>query len=119
MKILVIRFKPIGDVVLTSVLCQTLKASFPNAQVDFLVYDIAAPLFEEQGFVDNVIGLASHVRKSPILFLNRRGGLREGTTILLLMLPLRRAVDFLVGYLGELRTGLDARGVSGCRRTRI
>ncbi len=78
MKILVIRFKQIGDVVLTSVLCQTLKASLPNAQVDFLVYDIAAPLFAEQGFVDNVIGIASHVRKSPILFFKQAWRVTRG-----------------------------------------
>ena len=34
MKILIIRFKQIGDAVLSSVICNTLKKSFPEAQRD-------------------------------------------------------------------------------------
>ena len=37
MKILIIRFKQIGDAVLSSVICNTLKKSFPEAEIDYVV----------------------------------------------------------------------------------
>ncbi|MCF2672748.1 glycosyltransferase family 9 protein, partial [Fusobacterium varium] len=39
MKILIIRFKQIGDAVLSSVICNTLKKSFPEAEIDYVVYE--------------------------------------------------------------------------------
>lgn len=37
MKILVVRFKQIGDAILSSVICNTLKRTFPEAEVDYVV----------------------------------------------------------------------------------
>ncbi len=55
MKILVIRFKQIGDAVLSSPICMTLKKTFPNAQIDYVLYEHIAPLFENHNGIDNVI----------------------------------------------------------------
>ena len=53
--ILVIRFKRIGDAILSLPLCHSLKLTFPNAKVDFVLYEDAAPLFENHPYIDNVV----------------------------------------------------------------
>ena len=63
MKILVVRFKQIGDSILTGPLCYSLKKSFPDAQVDYVVYDHIAPLFEKNKYIDNVISITKEERK--------------------------------------------------------
>lgn len=71
MKFLIIRFKQIGDVVLTSVLCNSIKQAFPEAKVDYLVHGVSAPMLEGQPFVDEVIGLSAAERKSPLKFFRK------------------------------------------------
>ena len=71
MKVLVIRFKQIGDVVLTSVLCNSIKRAFPEAKVDYLVHDVSAPMLEGQPFIDALIGLSVAERKSPLKFFRK------------------------------------------------
>ena len=39
MKILVIRFSSFGDVLLTSPVLKKIKQVYPDAEIDFLVYD--------------------------------------------------------------------------------
>ena len=64
MKILVVRFKFIGDVLLSSTLCSSLRASFPDAQIDYLMHANAAALFEGNPDIDNVLTLSPADRKS-------------------------------------------------------
>lgn len=67
-KILVIRFKHIGDVLLTSVLCNTLKQTFPKARVDFLIQQKSADLFVDHPFINKVIALTPEQQKNPIKY---------------------------------------------------
>jgi len=67
-KILVIRFMSVGDVVLSSVLCNSLKKTFPKARVDYLVYDDSAGVFETHPYIDNVIRLSKRERKNLFLY---------------------------------------------------
>lgn len=46
MKILVIRFKQIGYAVLSSVICNTLKKTFPDFEIDYVLYEHICPLFQ-------------------------------------------------------------------------
>lgn len=71
MKVLVIRFNAVGDVVLTSVLCSTLKKSFPDAQVDYLMGESIAPLFDKTPIIDNILFFTDVERKNPLKFLKR------------------------------------------------
>lgn len=68
MKILVVRFRQIGDAILSAVICNTLKKSFPNAQIDYVVYDFVAPLFENHKYIDNVITLDKETRENPFSY---------------------------------------------------
>ena len=53
-RILIIRFSSIGDVILTSPLIRTLRASFPDAQIDFLVRKDVAELVRYHPSLNNV-----------------------------------------------------------------
>lgn len=67
-RILVIRYKFIGEVVLTSVLCNTLKKTFPNAKVDYLIHDTSEALFGDHPFINRVFALNEAQRKNPIRY---------------------------------------------------
>ncbi len=71
MKILVIRFLAIGDVVLTSVLCNSLKKSFPDAEVDYMVHEPSASLFLNHPYIDNVISLSMSERKNLFKYFHK------------------------------------------------
>ena len=43
MKILVVRFKQIGDAILSSVICKSLKETYPDAEIDYVLYDHVDP----------------------------------------------------------------------------
>jgi len=68
-RILVIRYKAIGDVLLTSVICNSLKRSFPNAQVDYLTYEISAGLYNNHPFIDRVLTITKAEQKNPLKYL--------------------------------------------------
>lgn len=70
-KILVIRFKQIGDAILSSVICKNLKNIYPNSQIDYVLYDYVAPLFEKQNYIDNVIWITSDERKNPFKYIKK------------------------------------------------
>ena len=69
MKILVVRFKQIGDAILSSVICNTLKRTFPEAEVDYVVYEHISPLFENHKYIDNVISITKEEQKNPFKYL--------------------------------------------------
>lgn len=71
MKILVVRFRQIGDSIVSSVICKTLKESFPEAQIDYVLYEESAPLFEEQEYISNVIKISKKEQKNIIKYLGK------------------------------------------------
>ena len=54
-RILVIQHKMIGDVLITSLLCENLKKSYPNATIDYLVNRNTLPVLENNPYIDNLI----------------------------------------------------------------
>ena len=71
MKILVVRFKQIGDSILSAPVCYSLKKTFPDAQVDYVVYDHIAPLFENNRYIDNVISITKEERKNIFKYIKK------------------------------------------------
>lgn len=55
MKILVIRFRRVGDAVLSMALTHSLRLSFPGSEIHFIVNSGIAPLFEGHPDLDRVI----------------------------------------------------------------
>lgn len=71
MKILVVRFRQIGDSILAAPLCTTLKNTFPDAQVDYVVYEHIAPIFEKHQGIDNVITITTEERKNIFKYIKK------------------------------------------------
>lgn len=55
MRILIIQHKMIGDVLLTSLLCENIKKAFPNTIVDYLINSNTLPVLENNPYIDNKI----------------------------------------------------------------
>jgi heptosyltransferase-2 len=70
MKILVIQQKMIGDVLVSSIICNNLRKAYPDAQIDYLVYESTIPVLEGNLNIDNVLLFQEKHRKSKREFLN-------------------------------------------------
>lgn len=64
MKILVIRFRQMGDAILTTVVLNSLKKSFPGCSIDFVLNDKICPLFEGHPSIDHLIPFSEEERHS-------------------------------------------------------
>lgn len=58
-KILVVRFRRVGDAVLTTALCTSLKKSFPEAEIHYVLNAGIAPLYFDHPDVDQVISFSN------------------------------------------------------------
>ncbi len=68
MKILVIQQKMIGDVLVSSIICNNLKKAYPNAQIDYMVYASTTPVLDGNPTIDNLILFKKEHRKSKLAF---------------------------------------------------
>lgn len=68
-KILVIQLKQIGDVLLSSPICNTLKKNYPDSQIDYIVYDYTVGVIENNPNIDNIIKISSKERESKLAFI--------------------------------------------------
>ena len=68
-KILVIQLKQIGDVLLTSPICNTLKKNYSDSQIDYIIYDYTFGVVENNPNIDNVIKITSEERNSKLKFI--------------------------------------------------
>jgi ADP-heptose:LPS heptosyltransferase len=70
MKILVIQQKMIGDVLVSSIICNNLRLAYPNAKIDYLVYESTTPVLEGNPNIDTIIRFEEKHRKSKKELLN-------------------------------------------------
>jgi heptosyltransferase-2 len=54
-RIIVLRFRRVGDAVLSVVICSSLRRTFPDATIDYVLNAEIAPLFENHPDIDRVI----------------------------------------------------------------
>jgi len=54
-RIIVLRFRRVGDAVLSVAVCSSLRRTFPDATIDYVLNAEIAPLFENHPDIDNVI----------------------------------------------------------------
>ena len=64
MKILVIQQKMIGDVLISSIICNNLRIAYPDAQIDYLVYEATTAVLEGNPNINNIILFQEKHRKS-------------------------------------------------------
>jgi heptosyltransferase-2 len=62
MKILIIQQK-IGDVLVSSIICNNLRRAYPDAQIDYLVYESTTPVLEGNPNIDTIIRFEEHRKK--------------------------------------------------------
>ena len=55
MKILVIQQKMIGDVLVSSIICNNLRQAYPDARIDYLVYESTTPVLNGNPNIDRLI----------------------------------------------------------------
>lgn len=55
-RIIVLRFRRVGDAVLSTVICSSLRRTFPDATIDYVLNAEIAPLFENHPDIDRIIG---------------------------------------------------------------
>lgn len=81
MKVLVIRLKYIGDTLLSLPLCRSIKNSFPDAEVHYLMYEPIAPLYQnEEGLepgIDALQVITAEEKKKPLKYLKKLMQLRR------------------------------------------
>jgi ADP-heptose:LPS heptosyltransferase len=70
MKILVIQQKMIGDVLVSSIICNNLRLAYPNAQIDYLVYKSTNPVLDGNTSIDNIIFFEEKHRNSKRELIN-------------------------------------------------
>ncbi|MFY0483330.1 glycosyltransferase family 9 protein [Flavobacterium sp. PLA-1-15] len=77
MKILVIQQKMIGDVLVSSIICNNLRKAYPEATIDYLVNDNTTPVLEGNRAIDNIILFGQGPQKSFIELLKFAMTIRE------------------------------------------
>tara|TARA_B110000503_G_scaffold138271_1_gene224158 strand:+ start:638 stop:1702 length:1065 start_codon:yes stop_codon:yes gene_type:complete len=68
-KILVIQQKMIGDVLVSSILCENLRLAYPNAQIDYLIYDSTKAVLDGMNCIDNLILFTKKERNNKLALL--------------------------------------------------
>ena len=69
MKLLIIQQKMIGDVLITSILCNNLRKAYPNAQIDYMVYKSTSAILDGNKSISNLILFEEKYRTSKWEFL--------------------------------------------------
>lgn len=78
-KVLVIRFRRIGDAVLTSSICTTLKQSIPDCEIHYVLNENIAPLFENHPDIDKLIPFSDEETHSLFKYIRKiRRIMKEG-----------------------------------------
>jgi heptosyltransferase-2 len=53
----------IGDVLVSSIICNNLRRAYPDAQIDYLVYESTTPVLEGNPNIDTIIRFEEKHRK--------------------------------------------------------
>lgn len=78
-RILIIRFRRVGDAILSSALCTSLRKSFPQAQIHYVLNENIAPLFAHHPDIDKVITFSdSDMQTSEIYRQKVKAVVKEG-----------------------------------------
>jgi ADP-heptose:LPS heptosyltransferase len=65
-KFLILQLRAMGDVLISTTLCETLKKNFPGATVDMVVYPYTASVLDNNPFIDELFILPETVKEKGI-----------------------------------------------------
>ncbi|QSS96846.1 glycosyltransferase family 9 protein [Psychroflexus sp. ALD_RP9] len=77
MKILVIQQKMIGDVLISSVICENLKRNFPTAEVHYLINRFTFPVVENHKHIDKFVFFEDEYKNHKLKFLDFLNNLKS------------------------------------------
>ncbi|MDA0772300.1 MAG: lipopolysaccharide heptosyltransferase I, partial [Cyanobacteria bacterium] len=101
MRILIIKLSALGDIVHTIPALNALQAQYPQAQIDWLVYQSFAPILENQEALNQVIKLEN----------------KKLSTLLRASKQLKKQnYDLVIDFQGLIKTALMARLISKSTR---
>lgn len=66
--ILVVRFRQMGDAILSTVVLNTLRYNFPHATIDFVLNERIAPLFEDHPSADHLLTFSDKERHHVLTY---------------------------------------------------
>lgn len=69
--VLIVRFRQLGDAVLTTVLCNTIRATYPQAKIHYVLNDNIAPLFEGHPAIDRIITFTKDERHHALTYIRK------------------------------------------------
>jgi len=69
--ILVVRFRQMGDAILSTPLLNALRKNYPEAQIDFVLNARIAPLFEGHPSVDRILSFTDDERHSVLTYIRK------------------------------------------------
>ena len=67
-KILVIQQKMIGDVLVSSLICENLKLNYPEAKVHYVVNRFTIPVIEKNPYIDEIVVFEEEYRSNKFAF---------------------------------------------------
>ena len=70
-KVLVVRFRQMGDAVLATPMLDTLRRNYPKAQIDFVLNERIAPLFAGHPAISRIITFTDDERHSPLRYIRK------------------------------------------------
>ncbi len=82
----------IGDVLVSSIICNNLRKAYPDAQIDYLVYESTTPVLEGNPSIDNIILFKKQHRESNLALLKLVWQIR------------RQKYDLLIDAYGKLES---------------
>lgn len=69
--VLIVRFRQMGDAVLTTVICNTIRATYPQAKIHYVLNDNIAPLFEGHPAIDRIITFTKEERHHALTYIRK------------------------------------------------
>ncbi|MDP5077192.1 MAG: lipopolysaccharide heptosyltransferase family protein [Nonlabens sp.] len=94
MRILIIQYQMLGDVLVSSILLEPLKKHFPKAQIDYLIDSPALQVMQGNPFVDNYIIPKTTFKKSTLAVLKLAYKLKS------------HEYDVIIDVYGKLRSNI-------------
>lgn len=92
----------IGDVLATSIICNNLKAIFPESEIHYLIYPFTKPVVENNPNIDRIIFFEDQYRESKKAFLKFLVSIRK------------EKYDMVIDAYGKLESNLVV-GISGAK----
>ncbi len=106
-KILIIKPRGIGDLILSTIVLKNLKADFPDSEIHYLTEEFASPVLFHNPFVSKIFVFGKSLRENLKLIYKLR---RERYDLIFDFYSNPRTAQFTFFIKGKIKAGYDKRG---------